>query len=515
MVAYQAPQQQIRLLSPRELKNTVFDLTQVELSAELNFGDYSTGYDTGSGVKLGEDILVTLMGAMESVASNYVSLRLNQAFPCFSENPVTDQCVQSWIREFSLQAYRGYSDAELQEELFSHFQRLSRDTDLRSAVSLLTLRILLSPRFLYRTEMGEQQEDGRIWLNDLERASLVSYALTGSMPDQALLQDALENQLDEATLRSHVRRLLQTERGRERVSEFFQYWLRLYSLNNLKTDANAAPKFEDSQVAASLLDEFRSFVQSVVIDGDSRLSTLFLSNHTFVNRHTAPLYGLSSSSDQMERVNLRPRERQGILTLASFLSVHASEVEDFRDSPTERGILVKEQLLCETVGLPSGIDVDSATQSILETHPNFRSFTVREQFELMMEQGPSCVACHSQFMPFGYLFGNYNALGQFVTVQNDRPIQASVDNLQAGEGIRSAYGSIVELVPDLVRDPRLSHCFAKNLVRYTLGYSLGEDFESISWLLGTHLQQNNLVISSLFEELYSSPLIFQRRSVTP
>src|SRR5690606_9889958 len=121
-------------------------------------------------------------------------------------------------------------------------------------------------------------------------------------------------------------------------------------------------------------------------------SSLFLSSYTFVNESTAPLYGMTSSSSELEKVELDPSKRMGILTLASVMAVHSSISEAYRESPTERGVMVKEQLLCEPIGIPSGISTGDATQDALLRYPNFQDFTVRRQFEVIMEQGQSCTA---------------------------------------------------------------------------------------------------------------------------
>lgn len=510
LVRYVAPKRQIRVLSPVELRNTVEDLTTIQISSSINYGDFATGYDTGVGLQMDEGVFNTISVEIEKVSQNYVDGRLKQQYPCFAVANFNDDCFYQWLDRFAPMAFRG-SISELDiTQLRELYSKSAAQVGKPQALKLLVFRILLSPKLLYRTEIGTETNDGRIVLTDLEKANLVSYAVTGSMPDQALLSDGIQNKLSEDNLKSHIGRLILTTRGRKRVSEFFQAWLKLDSLNLMQSQPAAFPKFAQPQVAQSLLPEFQRYVESVVVDGNSTLDALFLSSHGFVNRHTASLYNLASTSESFERVNMPSNQRRGILTLASVMAVHASKGEAFKDSPTERGLLVKERLLCESAGLPSGINTDAVTQSVLEEFPNFSTLTVRDQLNLLMEQGNSCKACHAQFMPFGFLFSNYNAEGRFVSEQKGHSVRSDVSNLDGGDTLQSDYGSVLELLPDLTKDPRLGYCLTRNLVRYTIGYQTGDDHNSLAQIMSSRLILNSKRINKLFEELYSSPLLFER-----
>ena len=87
------------------------------------------------------------------------------------------------------------------------------------------------------------------------------------------------------------------------------------------------------------------------------------------------------------------------------MAAHAVSGDASKDRPVMRGLLVKNQLLCEEVGLPSGIDTATAAMNVSGDIKNFDALTTREQFEAMMNQGKECKSCHQQFMPYGFLFG--------------------------------------------------------------------------------------------------------------
>ncbi len=504
-------QRQLRLLSPSELSSTYSSLTGTGLSDSINYGDHSNGYDTGSGQVLDASIYEALLNDVEGIAENYIDTELKNRYTCF-DGSWDEECFQTWLSEFTAQAYRGSVVEDDLATLNTFYNRASIDTDRTTALKLLVTRILMSPKVLYRTEMGVFNPETETYiLTDLEKASLISYSVTGSPPDSLLLQDAMAGNLTEEVLKSHVKRLLNSEEGKDRVHRFFQSWLKVEALREMKEYPENFPKFESTAIPRAVENEFNQFIESVVYSETSTLSSLFLSSYTFVNQVTAPLYNKTSNSSAFERVELDPSKRLGVLTLASVMAVHSAASEIYRESPTERGLLVKEQLLCEPVGLPSGISTDEATEDALLRYPNFADFTVRRQFEVMMEQGPSCIACHAQFMPFGFMFGNYNALGAFVTEQKDQPIDPTVTGLRGGGELKTTYDSGVQLIRDLASDTRVSDCFARNFVKYTLGYPAGLDVDSLSHLMGAKLFLGSYGIMGFLEELYSSSLLFERR----
>ena len=74
--------------------------------------------------------------------------------------------------------------------LKSLFDKVAANSSSRVlATESLVMRMLSSVRFLYRTEVGVR--DGKeSKLDAFERAAVISYAVTGSMPDSQLFADA-------------------------------------------------------------------------------------------------------------------------------------------------------------------------------------------------------------------------------------------------------------------------------------------------------------------------------------
>jgi hypothetical protein len=376
---------------------------------------------------------------------------------------------------------------------------------------LLVTRILMSPRFLYRTEVGEQDADGTTRLDPFERASLISYTLTASMPDAELLEDAEAGLLDEDRIRHHVRRLLATDAGREQLVEVFQQWLRSTELDHMAEEPQDYPKLGGAELGHSLQGELGAFVDGVVLAGDGTFSDLLLHDVAYVDRYTAPLYGLESDSDVFEPIPLPSDRPGGVLTLASVLAVHSSGAEIGRDNPIHRGLLVKNQLLCESVDLPSGLDLQEAV-SALGDIPDFDSFTTREQLEAVMQQGETCQECHATFMPFGFLWSTFDALGQQQTHYNGRPLDSAVDVVVI-DGRALAYEGAAEFIPDLAASPQAAACFRLQVARFMTGAVDPAIADLLTGPDAAAFGGNDLRILSLVEDLLSSPELYVREAL--
>ncbi|MCA9656200.1 MAG: DUF1592 domain-containing protein [Myxococcales bacterium] len=507
---------QIRLLSAHEYANTVRDLLGVEASSDLDYGEIGSGFDNGSGGQLDENLFGILHREAERLAEQYVGTGgLAAAFPCFTPGQALDQgCAETIVDGLGRRAFRRPVDAQTRDQLLAFVSQARDAVDTPTQLAeLLVTRMLMSPRFLYRSEIGVPLDDdpSMTRLDPFEKASLLSYSLVGSMPDEALLADAEADRLDSERTREHVRRLLATDPGRAQLVRFFVQWLRADALETMVRSPESYPKLSGLAQAQALRDELTAFVETVVIDERGTLAELLTRNLAFVNRHTAALYGASSDAEELEPLVLDPQQRGGVLTLASVMAVHSSSAEVHRDKPIRRGLLVKNQLLCEDVGLPSGIDIQSAAEDAMDEVPDFEQLTTREQLEIITSQDPICEACHATFMPYGYLWSNFDALGQYQTHFGDRLLDAYVEDLQLDGELR-AYDGVMAMLPELVDGQQLPRCFGRNVARYASGLADGEIVDHLGEVLTADHDAHDLDILALVEDLFATPELYIREA---
>jgi hypothetical protein len=329
------------------------------------------------------------------------------------------------------------------------------------------------------------------------------------MPDAPLLADAEADRLDLPTIREHVRRLIESDRGRAQMVKFFKQWLRVTELDSMADTPEDFPKLASAEQAQSLRDEFRAFIESVVFEEQGTFGDLLTQNVAFVDKHTAALYGAESDSDTLVALDLDRTQRGGVLTLASVMAVHSSSSEIERDKPIRRGLVVKNQFLCEEIGLPSGIDPNAAAAEVMDDVPNFEELTTREQLELIMNQDELCVSCHTTFMPYGYLWSNFDALGQYNTHFGDRPLDSAVTDLFVNGNV-GAYAGVMDFLPQLVDGEQSRLCFGENFVRYATGYAKGNLVTYLTEALAPITVDSDLNIVEFFQATFATQELYVR-----
>src|SRR5690606_548409 len=113
-------------------------------------------------------------------------------------------------------------------------------------------------------------------------------------------------------------------------------------------DTALFPEYQEAQTAP-LLEEMDRFFAEVGYDG--QFEDLFLSNVAYVNQATAPIYGVQGNfGSELQRVELDPMERPGILTRGAFLSSFAHERNT---SPILRGVYILGLMGASTPSAPN------------------------------------------------------------------------------------------------------------------------------------------------------------------
>ncbi|MBL8954484.1 MAG: DUF1592 domain-containing protein, partial [Myxococcaceae bacterium] len=511
VVGMTAPQ--VRALSATEYRATVRDLLGLAVQTPLSQADWAAGFDNGANIHVDDNLLSALLDESERLGAEYVATRARADFACFDPGNVTDACMRELIAKLGRRAHRRPLTAEQRDELFAFFEGVSSAVnDRRTGAQLVVARLVMAPQFLYRSEVGRPTTPtGDLYaLDDFERASVVSYTLTGTMPDEALLADAEAGRLDEAGLRRHIKRLWGSPNARARVGDFFRQWLKLTRVDHMAQRPTDYPKLTSPSLGASLKAELDAFVAAVVFDGPGTLPALFTESFTIADANTAPLYGLTATAPT--RLQLDPTQRKGVLTLASSMAAIGKADDAARDRPVLRGLMVKEQLLCEEVGPPSNVNT-AAAAATAQSLPNFDQLTTREQYEAMMQQGAECRGCHRQFMPMGFTLGKYDALGRYRTVHNGRAVDSVVTDVPFGGGKPRSFGGGVELAEAVAASPRTASCFSQNFVSFATGAAHTEHTDSLSASLVQKAGSGPLDLARFVEEALVSPSLYLRKGV--
>lgn len=457
----------LRLLTRVQYDNTVSDLLGDESRPARNFPVESVvlGFDNNAEANRANPLLVeAYMNAAVELAATAVDARLDALAPCAA----TDEagmltCGRSFIQSFGRRAFRRPLEATegaIYEDLFTRSLQLGYPR----AVRLVLEAVLQSPQFLYRVDsLGAPtatEETGAVLVGPYEMASRLAYFLYESMPDEELFAAAARNRLATAAdVEEQARRMLGDPRTRLMVGDFFRQWLELDRLAVAARDPGSLA-LDPAAFAVDLRDSLARFVDGVFWERGGTVADLFLSPTVWVNARLADLYGLARPADGRAFIAVdAPDTRAGLLTQPGLMALlaHADQ-----SSPVQRGVFVREHILCEHIPDPP----PTVDNSPPDPDPNA---TTRERFGVHT-QDAVCQSCHELIDPVGFGFEAYDHLGRYRESENGSPIDVTGEVVgSADPTLDGPFNGARELAERLASSPRVESCLATHFYRFAMG----------------------------------------------
>lgn len=411
-----------------------------------------------------------------------------------------EQYARSIMSYFASRAFRRPATKEEVDRLTGIVQQVQKGGDsFERGIQMSITAALVSPHFLFRVELDPNPNDPKAsrLLNDYELASRLSYFLWSSMPDDELFALARKGQLkNPKVLDAQARRMLKDPKAKALVDNFAMQWLTLRNLQNSSPDPKLFPGFND-ELRQAMLKETELFVNAIVSEDRSILEFLD-GKFTFVNEKLAKHYGLPPvTGDNFQRVVLAGDQRGGLLTQGSILTVTSNPT---RTSPVKRGKWVLEQLL----GTPPPPPPPNVPE--LEAQKDKLTGTLRQRME-QHRLDPGCASCHDRLDPLGFGLENYNAVGQWRTMDGSDPVDASGE-LPDG----SKFNGPSQLIQILKNKKDL---FARNLGSQLMTYALGRGLEHYDQCvvgeITAGLAKKGYRFSALVSEIVTSDPFRKRR----
>ncbi len=369
------------------------------------------------------------------------------------------------VRRFATRAFRRDVDDAFEEKLLSLYDAIrEKGEPHEAAVGHVLTAVLISPRFLMRSEVQRPDVEGPYRVDDFDLASRLSFFLWSAPPDEKLLELARSGQLGEPkALDEQVRRMLADPRSDALVENFFGPWLQIDAVATHRVDAEAFPDFDD-QLHKSIRDE-PQWLLAHLIREDRPLSELIDADYTFVNESLARLYEIQGGSGkQLQKVSLTDRRRGGLLTTAAILMAQS---DPGRTNVPRRGNFIAAAIL-GTAPPPPPADVPELPGD----EETAKTLTLRERFEAHRSD-PQCSSCHVKIDPLGFALENYDAIGRWRETEVGKPIDASGE-LPDGR----TFNGPIELKDILLENKdELTRVLARQLLIYALGRGpmLGDD----------------------------------------
>jgi hypothetical protein len=373
-------------------------------------------------------------------------------------------CAQKIISNLARRAYRSpVRDTDIQP-LLRLYNEGRREGGFELGIEMALRGILTSPEFLFRFEAQPANIRPKVAyvINDLNLASRLSFFLWSSIPDDELLDLAARKKLrNRVVLEQQIKRMLADPRSKTLVGNFAGQWLQIRNVSSVRPSPEVFFNF-DENLRRAIQQETEMFFESIVGEDRSVLDLLD-ADYTFVNDRLARHYGIPGIyGDQFRRITLPPESvRRGLLGQASVLSVTSYAN---RTAPVIRGKWILENIL-GTPPPPPPPDVPA----LVERSSDGKILPMREQMA-QHRSNPVCASCHAQMDPFGLALENFDATGEWRTVDESGASIDPTGELPDGRAVRGP----VDLRKVL---KSRSNEFATTIIQKLLTYALGRGLE--------------------------------------
>jgi len=414
----------------------------------------------------------------------------------------TPEAVAEHLRRFAERAWRRPVLAEeLEQYLQSYLTERKAGEKPADAYRVALRGVLTSRHFIYLVE-GDTPARERITQPEL--ASRLSYFLWSSMPDEGLFTAAKEGRLSGDGLTKEVERMLADGKAGRFVDDFTRQWLQLHRVGMFPPDKKLYPAYEhwlETSLKAEPVEFFRElFAKNLSVDA------FIDSDWTMANARLCEFYGLPEpKTSGFQRVSLKPGDhRGGLLTMGAILGLTS---DGTRHRPIHRGVWLSETILGKTPPPPP-----ANVPAIEPPTPQSPKASLRDKLAAH-SQIPNCAACHAKIDPLGFAWDNYDAIGQWRSVEKvpagigADPTINPAGELPDGRTFKDSLGFKKLLVA--YRDA-VAKAFIEHLCTYALRRVLTfDDKEGVNAIV-TEAKKHDYRIRDIVKAVATSELIRKR-----
>lgn len=278
--------------------------------------------------------------------------------------------------------------------------------------------------------LSELADDAFV-LSPNEFATAMSFMLTGSTPDDALLRAAQADELTSpAQIRAQVERLIDSPRGRDHVGKFVNEWFRLDRVRSA-----SRPDVNDftPQVRNAMVREVQEHFKHVFYDASAPFHEFYDGDYTFVNDTLASFYGIPGDFSA-GFVKTETTERGGPIASGAFMAANA-HVE--RTAPILRAVRSREAALCQHVDPPNsplaGDDIDAqraAAQERVEARAAEGALSSREFYYLYTDGISACAGCHETVINPNFGMEDFDNVGRLRPMAGPGEVYETIDGEQ-------------------------------------------------------------------------------------
>jgi hypothetical protein len=483
-------------LSVEQYGNAVKDLLGLATAPVLSNRGGEAAYAFFSDATLGVDdsFQFALYQTSQDVITSLTPSQLSALTKCGTQSQMA--CATSFAQSFAQRAFRRPVDSsEVTNLMKVYAQGIMQD--FNTAISLMIQAVLISPSFVYRTELGPSTltaDASGVYpdttLTPYEVASQLGFTFLGSLPDAQLLSAAADGSLGTAAgLSAQVNRLLALPQVQANLSGIVIDWFNVRQMFDKTKDTSllsalSAADQDQTGIETDLLTSTQQFVNDVLWKGSGKIDDLLTSQKVFVNQRLATLYsGLSfagaapaSNTTFVPATWPASQGRSGMLTQPSFLW---SASDPSLTSIVKRGKLIHDDVICQDA-LPPPIDLSTplALNVISCKSPDGMTSLSTCDSEVLKSDARlmyvPCKNCHSQMDPYSRVLQNFGPIGNYRTLDEaGRPIDPSVMFVPNSPLAPQSATGAQEFVQELIASTVFDGCSVQKMASYTVGIMIG------------------------------------------
>lgn len=463
----------VSLVTAEQYRNTLGSIFGPGIDLQIEFSpvarDHGLLANSAATAGVSSAQLQSIQGVASSVAAQVVEAEhRNYLVPCKpgAIDAPDEVCADQFLtRVGRLLFRRALSDDE--RRMYTQYASDAAEqlSDFYAGLEIALEGMLISPEGLFVVERAESDgSDEKHRLDAYSLASRLSYFLWNAGPDDELLRAAESGELQtQEGIEQAVERMLASPRLVSGMRAFFDDMFAFDEVKTLTKDSTIYPEFTGVTAADAREQTLRTVIDHLLVD-NADYRDLFTSRSTYMSPALAIIYDVPAEPGWTPYTFPEDSPRGGLLTHASFLSLHA---HPGRSSVTLRGQALRELFLCQVVPEPPpGIDFS------VVSNPDSAYPTQRQRVRAHLET-PSCAGCHRITDPIGLSLEQFDGAGGFRLTENGAQIDASggLDGLE--------FEGAIGLGKALRENPELPRCLVQRVYSYATGAPPGSDTRAV------------------------------------
>lgn len=402
-------------------------------------------------LEVDENFQYALYQAAQGEVLPEIAPRIMALAPCVDTTPAGQAlCAQTFAETFAKRAFRRPVSVEETAGLMAVYTEGAKQS-YDAGVGLVVQAVIISPSFVYRTELGPPtltaDASGKFpdtALTPHEVASQLGFLFFGSLPDAELMAAADDGRLATADgIAAQLDRLLALPAVGQHLTGIVIDWFNVRQMyekaknTTLFAALNASDR-DQTVIADDLVTSARQLVTDAVWTNTAgTIDDLFTSQTMFVNRRLAALYpglafaGSAPTTDTtfVKATWAAAEGRAGMLTHPGLLW---SASDPDLTSIVKRGKFLHDDIMCQDalpppidLTTPSALNVIACKSPDGVTQLSTCDSEVLQSDARMMYQ--PCKACHAQIDPYALAIQSFGPIGNFRTADEaGRPLNPTV-----------------------------------------------------------------------------------------